>query len=349
MRAIGIIAVVWFHNYQPPFLFFPSSYFIFGLFFFISGYFFKPLITIKDKLSYFIKKTRKLLLPYFVLNFFFGLFTMWLATMDIHLGSDLTLHNIFVMPFSGGDQFHLYLATWFLFNLYFINIFAGIVYQKNSAINISIAAGIVIAMLVFLNFGKNHNNSMWMIFFVRSAFGFGFFSLGYLLHLFEPRIQKFIIKPIAIIILYLIFDVLSTNFGNISYDILFGSVGNNLVIVPILASLCIILMLYIISFHVVKILKKKSIVYVIGQNSFAIMVWHLTFFFLVNLTLYKLRLIPYSALSDVFFRYKVEKLWLVYQIPGVFGPILLVGGYHFIKQLFSKGNIQNAIFIRYMT
>ncbi|PJA90041.1 MAG: hypothetical protein CO136_03310, partial [Candidatus Levybacteria bacterium CG_4_9_14_3_um_filter_36_7] len=98
MRAIGIIFVVWGHNYQPPFLFFPAFYFHLSLFFFISGYFFKPQTTIKNKVKYFIKKTRNQLLPYYVLNLFFGLLTMVLRPMNINLGIDLNFQSMFIAP-----------------------------------------------------------------------------------------------------------------------------------------------------------------------------------------------------------------------------------------------------------
>lgn len=332
MRAIGIIFVVWGHNYQPPFLFFPAFYFHLSLFFFISGYFFKPQITIIDKTVYIFKKTRNQLLPYFAFNLFFGLITMWLRPMGINLGLNLSLESMFLAPFGRGDQFVLYLAAWFLFNLYFISIFAGLVYQKNIRVNIGIVILASIMMLIFLDIGNSPNNSVLMIFIIRSIFGFGFFSLGYLFRLFESQIQKLIVRPITIVILYLIVNVLNVNFGNISYSIMFGNVSNNSVVVPVLTSVCIILLVYVIAFYAIKMLKKNSLLYEIGRYSYSIMIWHLTFFFLVNFILYKLSLIPYSALSDVYFRYEIEKLWLIYQIPAIIIPVMMALGFNLARQ-----------------
>lgn len=332
MRAIGIIFVVWGHNYQPPFLFFPAFYFHLSLFFFISGYFFRPQTTFNDKLGYFFKKTRNQLLPYFALNLFFGLLTMWLRTMGINVGIDLNLESMFIAPFGRGDHFVLYLAAWFIFNLYFISIFADLVYQKNIKVNIGIVVLAFFLMLVFLDIGNKPDNSMWMVFIIRSVFGFGFFSIGYLFHLFEPRIQQFVIKPVSIVLLYLIVNVLQANFGNISYSIMFGNVSNSFVAVPVITSLCIILLVYAIAFYAIKIFRHNSFVYEIGRYSYSIMVWHLTLFFLVNVILYNISLIPFSALSDVYFRYQVEKLWLVYQIPAIIIPVLTARAYILMKQ-----------------
>lgn len=333
MRAIGILFVVWGHNYQPPFLFFPAFYFHMSLFFFISGYFFKPQVIIVDKIKYFVKKTRKLLLPYFVFNLFFGLLTMWLRPIGINLGGDLNFENLFIAPFGRGDQFALYLAAWFLFNLYLISIFAGLVYQKNIKINIGIIVLAFILMLVFLDIGNHPGNSMWMIFLSRSIFGFCFFSLGYLFHFFESRIYKFIIHPVNVVILYLIVNVLNAYFGNIWYSILFGNVSNNLVIVPVVTSLCIILLVYVLTFYIKKIINKNSFFYEIGEDSYAIMVLHLLLFFMVNVILYKLYLIPYAALSDVYYRYQIEKTWLIYQIPAIIVPILIVRSYRRVRKI----------------
>jgi fucose 4-O-acetylase-like acetyltransferase len=332
MRAFGIICIIWGHNYQPPFLFFPAFYAL-ALFFFVSGYFFIPQITIKDKFTYFLKKTRKQLIPYLILNFFFGLLTMWLRQMGFNFGLDLNLQTLLIHPFGRGDQFVLYLAAWFIFNLYFISIFAGLVYQKSKKINIYIVILSIIMMCIFLLFTYDKPNvSMWTTFLSRSAFGFAFFSIGYLFHVYESKIQNLVVRPINIIILYLLFDVLSKNLGDIYYDILFGNVNNPIVIVPIFTTLCIIFIVYIITFYLKNILNKHSFIYLIGQHTFSIMVWHLTCFFLVNLMFYKLLLIPFSNISDVYFRYNIEKLWVVYQLPAIILPLLLVEIYYFIKQ-----------------
>jgi fucose 4-O-acetylase-like acetyltransferase len=236
------------------------------------------------------------------------------------------------MPFERGDQFILYLAAWFLFTLYFVSIFAGFVYQKNRLFNIGIVLYAVVMMLAFLHIGKNPGNPHWLIFIIKCMFGFGFFSLGYLFKILEPYIKKFILQPIALLILYIVVVSLNEYFGNISYTTLDGDISNKIVFIPIITSLCIILILYSLSYYATKILKEKSFVYTVGEYSFSIMVFHLTFFFLVNVVLYHLSLIPYTALSDVYYRYKIEKLWLIYQLSAIIGPILLVRYYKLLQQ-----------------
>lgn len=332
MRAFGIIFIIWGHSYQPPFVFFPVFYAL-ALFFFTSGYFFTPQVTIRDKFRYFLKKTRKQLILYLLFNLFFGLLTTWLKPKGINLGLDLNLETFFIYPFGRGDQFVLYLSAWFLLNLYFISIFAGIVFQKSNKVNIFISVCAFILMCISLLFTYNKPDiSMWVTFFSRCAFGFAFFCIGYLVHTYEPKIQKFVVMPINVIILYLIFDVSKKNFGDVNYDILFGNVNNQIVIVPILATLCIIFILYIGAFYLKNILSQHSFIYLIGQHTFSIMVWHLTCFFLVNFILYKLTFVTFMDLSNVYFTYNIENLWIVYQLPAIVLPILLIETYYLIKQ-----------------
>ena len=336
IRAVGIIAVVWGHNFQPPYLFFPPFYFHLALFFFASGYFFRPKITIKNKLQYSLKKVRSQLLPYFLLNIVFGLVTMLVRPMGIDLGSDLNLQTMFIVPFGRGDQFALYLAAWFVFNLFFVNILAIWIYRKSVKANVAFIALAFVLMLVSFKIGAAEDSSMWLTFICRSFVGFGFFSLGYLLRLVEPKIQQFIVEPINIVVLYVIVNFLEVNYGDLSQHILSSRVNNSIVIIPVISSISIILLVYIVAYYGAKVLKEGSLVYQIGRYSYAIMVWHFTFFFLVNTVLYFLSVIPLSALSNVYFRYDVEKLWLVYQLPAVIGPLVMVWGYGLIKQKFLK-------------
>lgn len=332
MLAVGIIFVIFGHNHQPANLFYPAYYFHMSLFFFISGYFFKPQATMGDKLNYFIKKTKTQLIPYLLLNLLFGIITYLLKQSNINLGGDITLNNIFISPFDRGDHYTLYLSAWFLFNLYFISIIANILYQKYLHINIGIAIITFIIMLFLLEKGEAKGNSMWMTFAIRTGFGFSFFSLGFLFKQFENKLKEYILKPITIVALFLAVNILNTNFGNISYSIMTGSVGNKNVIVPVITSICIIFIIYIIAHHCVAVIKDNSVVYLIGQNTFSIMVWHFTAFWLVNFILYSLGFVPFKELSNVYFKLNVDKLWLIYQIPAVVFPIMLANAYRNAKQ-----------------
>ena len=59
MMALGIIFVVMGHNYQPPIFLLPAYTFQVALFFFVSGYFFKVQLGLRDKLLW-IKKKRNI-------------------------------------------------------------------------------------------------------------------------------------------------------------------------------------------------------------------------------------------------------------------------------------------------
>jgi fucose 4-O-acetylase-like acetyltransferase len=343
IRALGIIFVVWGHNYQPPYIFYPAFFFHMGLFFFISGYFFVPQITIQEKFKYFLKKTRRQLIPYLFFNLLFGLMCIWLKMHQINLGGDLNFYNMFLAPFERGDQFLLYLAAWFLLNLYFVSIFAGLVFQKSVKVNIAI---IIVAFIIMLFCLDSYNQSNFSIssFIIRSIFGFVFLGLGYLFRLFEPLIQSLLIRPATMIVLYLAVDILSANFGSIWYSIRDGHVNNNIVIVPVITTFCIILMVYIITFYVNKVFSLNNFVYKIGRHSGSIMIWHLFFFFIVNVIFYLHSLVYISDLSNAFFTYEIQKLWLIYQIPAIILPVLMAMGYDSFKRK-AKSFLLNYFYI----
>ena len=265
---------------------------------------------------------------------------MGLKPSGIYLGGDINFYNLFIAPFGRGDQFALYLAAWFLFNLYFVSIFAGIVLQKNIKVNIGIIAIACIFMLIFLHTNEEPNSSI-LPFISRSIFGFCFLGFGYLFRLAEPRMQKLIIKPVTIVVLYLIVNILSANFGNIWYSILFGNVRNDIVIVPVITTFCIIFMVYIISFYLDFLFKLNPFIYEIGRHSGSIMSWHLFFFFVLNWYFYERGFIPLAALSNVYFNYNLDKLWLFYQIPAIALPVLMAMYYHNLKQKFKLLLIRN--------
>ena len=177
------------------------------------------------------------------------------------------------------------------------------------------------------------------MFVIRSLFGFCFFSLGYFFKIYESRIQKYETRPITCLFLFLISDALNTHIGDMSYTILFGTVGNKWVIAPIINSICIILLIYNITYYAAKVIKPNSIVHDIGAHSFAIMAFHFTFFFLVNVILYKFSYIPFAALSDVYYTYHKEQLWLVYQLPAICIPVLCMKYWNVLNERLNKKNV----------
>ena len=132
--AIGIIYVVMGHNYQPGTFLLPAYTFQVAIFFFVSGYFFKPQSGFKNKLLWLKKKALNLLVPYFIYNIFYALLTLYLFSRGVSLGEKINIYNFFVTPFITGHQYFLYLAAWFVPQLFLIHLSAQTLINKEKKI-----------------------------------------------------------------------------------------------------------------------------------------------------------------------------------------------------------------------
>lgn len=92
---------------------FPYYSFHIALFLFISGYFYVP-----EKEAhigaYLAGKARRLLLPYFIWNAFYGLLVVCLRAAGFYIGNVPSLWTLFVEPFLSGHQFLYNAPAWFV-------------------------------------------------------------------------------------------------------------------------------------------------------------------------------------------------------------------------------------------
>ena len=127
LSCIGIILVVLGHTGSTINLmdnYFSYYSFHMSLFVFISGYFYK-----KDneenllKNGYIIKKTKRLLIPYFIWNIIYGIIINIVRYFGIvKYGNSITFRTLFIDPWTGGSQFVLNIASWFMLALFIVNV-----------------------------------------------------------------------------------------------------------------------------------------------------------------------------------------------------------------------------------
>jgi len=326
MSAVGILFVIFGHYYQPPYLFYPAYAFHMALFFFISGYFFKCTWSINGKANIIWKKFRKQVIPYFILNFVFGVISVGLSKFGLELGGRLIWQNFLVTPFGRGDQYFLYQASWFLLTLFFVNSVAAVLYCGKKGIDICVAALSAVLLWIGIKYWVQpvDEGYRWVFinFSVRVIIGFFFFSAGYLLHIFEKEVQRFLISPLALFIAFISVDIVNANFADLPYNILFSDLGqSNDQFAHVITTFCIIEIVYWISYYAVRVLKDNSFVYKVGQNTFSIMIWHFTMFWMINVVLYCFGIIGFKDLSDVYYKWYPEKTWLLYTAAGLLGPM----------------------------
>ena len=116
LSAIGIVLILLGHldfNILALGGLFPYYSYHVMIFVFISGYFSKSRDE-DDICGFFIRKSKHLLIPYFIWNVIYGIICMLLKYANIDIGSDITLYNLFVAPFMGGHQFGLNAPAWFV-------------------------------------------------------------------------------------------------------------------------------------------------------------------------------------------------------------------------------------------
>ncbi|MCR5502283.1 MAG: acyltransferase family protein [Lachnospiraceae bacterium] len=116
LSAIGIIFIVAGHLNLNAFDaggLFPYYSFHVYIFLFIAGYFYRG--RGKEKPSSFLcRKAEKLLLPYFLWNLFYGIFSTVMNAQGITAGGKLSFFNLFAAPFLGGHQFMFNFPAWFV-------------------------------------------------------------------------------------------------------------------------------------------------------------------------------------------------------------------------------------------
>lgn len=116
LSAVAIIMVVAGHlGYSIMTLgeLFPYYSFHVPLFLFISGYFYKETEE-EHPLAYVKKKARRLLLPYFIWNLFYGVAAWLLRRYGFYMGEGISLETLFLAPFMHGYQFIYNYAAWFV-------------------------------------------------------------------------------------------------------------------------------------------------------------------------------------------------------------------------------------------
>jgi fucose 4-O-acetylase-like acetyltransferase len=335
MLFLGILFVVIGHSYHMPNFFFAPYSFQISLFFFISGYLFRIRTKFADKLQFAIKKIWTQVVPYFIFNLLFFGFAYYLRSQNIEgLTNDFTFYNFFVDPFVTGHQNSFMIPLWFLLNLFIVNLLMQGIYLSESKIYKWFITLIVLVVSVFgIRAGLEMQTGI-MLTLVRTSFALVFFQLGHLVNTYKNQFDKVVLNPIIVILLWSAVSLLESNFGNIYYSIVWGSIQNTMFYIPLLTSICIIFISYTLCEYLSRTIENDSFLVKIGRNSFWVMALHLFVFFLVNLGFYFFGLIKKSDLSEIYFIYNPIGNFLIYQIPALVIPVLIGESYKKLKKLF---------------
>ena len=333
MLAFGIVMVVMGHRHQPPYLFFPAYTFHMALFFFASGYLASARVGLREKARFLAKKARTQLLFYFRWNLFFAGLTFLLALAGIRLGYAIpafgsreevlaTLRGFLYQPFTDGHQYHLYLAAWFVLQLFLVHVVFQLLVWRPGRLAVGLVlAGTVPVTLVLLEQGLRSFEDLRLTA-VRTALAFLFFLTGHAVRLWEDRLARVLLAPWFLLVAFALVNVLAVNLGNIRYNFVLGNVNNVRVWVPVATTLLIVLIVFQLAHHAARVLPDGSPVLLVGRSTQDVLVWHFTVFLAVNVVLWALGLVPFEALSDNWFAWEKERTWLLYEVPAIAVPIL---------------------------
>lgn len=315
LSTFGIIFVVMGHcNGVNAFLnnVFPFSSFHMALFIFISGYFFKD----RKVGEFFKKKTKKLIVMYFVWNFIYGLVINLLKNVGlIHYGQDFTLYNLLLAPFYGNsNQFIFNLTAWFVITLYFVQVIYFLfnkliknVLHLNTEL-ILLAVSIVIA-IIELNFIENSeyiHNAYYLI--TRVVFLMPFYCMGQI----YKKLEKYdkLNSVIYFSIILLIQIIMLQNFKTIGYNLNVLTFEHNYM-VYFVCSMTGILFWTRIATILEKSIGNNKIINYIGTNTHTIMMHHVFAFYLVNTIICAIHT-AFGGFADFKFELYQNSVWYVY-------------------------------------
>lgn len=298
LSVIGIITVVLGHcggggiNLLAEW--FPYYSFHMGLFAFISGYLFKE-DSADCIVKFVVHKIKKLIVPFYLWNIFYWLFTMFLGTVGFRIssGQDHTwLYNLLIQPvFNSSFSFNL--AGWFVIPLFLIQVYTVLIRKALRAIRIKNSEWLIFVFHFLLgvfgvylaNRGYQKSWHVWIMI-VRFLCILPFFEMGVL---YKSKLEKidnfsniFYLGFIFVAALTII-----TTFGHPIQYVLMWCVDlpDNPFIMYLVGILGIALWLRIAKI-MEPIVKESKIIKLIGDNTFSIMINQYLGFFLVKSVFY---------------------------------------------------------------
>lgn len=333
LQAIAIILVVIGHIGGLYLLtdWFPAYSFHMPLFIFISGYFYKFGSEL-DIIGFIKYKVKKLIIPFFLWNFFYGLITSFLLKMGIvNFGSNINFQTMFIEPWITNQQYGLNTSSWFVLSLFLIQIsyvillkvFEFIKFRNKYLISIII---FIIGILGTYLSKEGYNQGIYLTI-IRVMFLLPFYSLGSLYRIDLEKKDK-INNSCYFIIIFTIQAIMIKFYGDLEFSSVFCHF-NGRILLPYITSMTGIMLWLRISKILEKSLKDSKIVKLIGKNTWSIMMHHQLCVFMVTCFIYivlnnKISGFNFEAFKvDPWYVYNSNdsRLLFIYAVIGIIIPI----------------------------
>jgi len=351
LKALAILLVISGHlEFSLLGMFTPYSFQL-SLFFFISGYLFKPKYL--NEIGLFIKRrTKSLLLPYFLYNTFYLLITVVIFKLTGKFwGEEISLKNFFITPFLNGHQFDLSCPLWFVTQLFISLISFVIIYKliksliQNKYIHLAIFS---IIGLMAIPLSKAINIDPITLILIRTMFSLFFIYLGfYYKEYIENKINIFTPKWLAIVIIaQSILWLFNRDFDPIhgiglSYVLVWARFDEQL-FVPILTSITGIWASLFITNIFYPYLKDVKLVKLIGENTYHIMANHIIIMFIITLFFLKINGIPIEerANHNIYWIYNpIQTTYIYFVLTTILSTYTGVALKYLKRKFFEKQQI----------
>jgi len=283
LTALAIIFVVAGHlncNILTVDGLFPYYSYHMPLFMFISGYFYKE--EYENQVGVFlIRKIKRLVIPYFIWNIFYGILVVILRKFGFTIGNEMNLYTLFLQPFIDGHQFYFNLAAWFLLALFIVEViylFGQKIIRfffKNKAVGLSLTFVIsfISGIIAIKMANKGYNYSFWLII-IRTLFFIPFYCIGNIYKMFlekKDNLDNFIYFVLVVGGQFLIM----MHYGWIpTFSAVFGQFFWNPVMQYLVAVLGIAFWIRIAKM-ITPLVKRDGWLIYLGKNSFSVMMHHL--------------------------------------------------------------------------
>ena len=348
--ALGIIFILAGHLNMNVFELgglFPYYSFHVYVFLFVSGYFYS-IQSEEHPVKYILYKAKRLLIPYFCFNLFYGIVSTICIKNGLYYGGDISLYNLFVAPFHGGHQFMFNAPSWFLIALFEVEVVNILMRKVLKTIKLEydflifvlvMLAGIATVYLAIGGHVWGWYKDIGRILIMLPGFYFGVIYKKYVDKLIPKEGNMSYAIPVGMVLVSVICQsVLVKSCGGLAFSTVWVSSFANNAVIPFVTVLTGIMFWLSVAMLVTKLLALNKItakvidaLVVIGRNTMGIMLHHLFVFFLFNLSLYQMSQ-KWNILkefdvevfrTDIYYAYGTNEIKLVYLVLGVVIPVLI--------------------------
>lgn len=315
LYAIGIIMVVAGHANAETLLFLNEIIHVCGfhmaLFIFASGYFYNK--TNDDRpFQYIWGKVKRLLIPYFLWNVFYGVIVYVLSKFGFKYGLPITWQKFFYIPFVDGPAFSFNLSAWFVIPLFVTEVYNVLIrkllsrFDNNQKEIFLLIFNCLLGVAGIYLANKGYNTFGWL-FLTRFLYFACFYSFGYIYKIYLEKKDTFSSFWYFTIIIMLELLLILIYGHSPTYSIV-GMFNFDNPVVSVFAGILGIAFWLRVSRILSPMIGKSKYLNAVADNTFSIMINHELGFFILKVMFYfaalLLPFLPEFPDEKLFFEYE---------------------------------------------